>query len=417
MEQLEIAESRSDPRRLRAVHGTGLLDTPSTAALDRLTRLAAKLIDAPATFISLVDTDRDFYVSHSGFGEPLASTRELRGTTFCHYAMVNDGPLLIDDTRAHPVYRHVPTVDSLGVAAYLGIPLKAAGGEVIGSLCAVDFKPRAWTQRERTVMEELAESAMREISLLETIGLHVRKADEAEAARLLAEKAIVSRRDIINSVVHDLREPLNAILLALGPIEAAQTDDRSARPLAIARRQVARMSRLLEDLLDVARIDGGSLHIEREPLDVALLLAEVAADFAMQADTAGIAIEVEVAPGTGSFQGDHARMAQALSNLMSNALKFTPRGGRVRLAARLEGEVLRLEVADSGCGIDTPQLEKVFDPFWQADPARRKGAGLGLHIVRGIVERHGGVVRVRSALGAGTTFELDLPRSSPSRLS
>ncbi len=404
--------ARADPRRLRAVLGTGLLDAPSTAALDRLTRLAAKLIGAPVTFISLVDADRDFYVSHSGFGEPLASTRELRGTTFCHYAMVNDGTLAIEDTRAHPLYRNVPTVESLSIAAYLGVPLKAAGGEVIGSFCAIDFKPRAWTQRDRSVMEELAESAMREISLLETIGLHVRKADEAEAARLLAEKAIVSRRDIINSVVHDLRDPLNAILLTLGPIEAV-TDERAARPLAIARRQVARMGRLLEDLLDVARIDGGSLHIERKPLDVARLFAEVATDFALQADTAGLKIEVDVPPGTGSFQADPERMAQALSNLISNALKFTPRGGRVELAARQDGEMLRLEVADSGRGIEPAQIEKVFDPFWQADPANRKGAGLGLHIVRGIVERHGGVVRVRSALGAGTTFEIDLPRSSP----
>ncbi len=410
--QQEIEDARSDPNRLRAVDQTGLLGTPATAALDRLTRLAAKLIEAPATFISLVDADRDFYVSHSGFGEPLATTRELRGTTFCQYAMVNDGTLAIGDTRADPTYRDVPTVESLGVAAYIGVPMKTAGGDVIGSFCAIDYRPREWTERDRAVMEELAQSAMREITLLETIGVHVRKADEAEIARQVAEKAVAARREIINSVVHDLRDPLNTILLALGPIEALH-DERVARPVAIARRQVGRMARLLEDLLDVARIDAGNMGIETEPIDTRTLLAEVAADFALPAQAAGVSIEVEAADATAHFSADRARITQALSNLVSNALKFTPPGGSVRLIAKQEAEMLRLEIADTGVGIAEAQLAKVFDPFWQAEPANRKGAGLGLHIVRGIVERHGGAIAVRSAVGAGTSFEIRLPLGAP----
>jgi len=406
---LPIEEVRSDPSRLGAVASTGLLDAPPAAALDRLTRLAAKLIDAPATFISLVDADRDYYVSHCGFGEPLATEREMRGTTFCHYAMVSEGPLVIEDVRAHPIYRNVPTVESMGVGAYIGVPMKNAGGEVIGSFCAIDFKPRAWTERDRTVMEELSQSALREITLLETIGLHVRKADEAEVARLVAEKAVHARRDIINSVVHDLRDPLNTILLALGPIEALQIDARVARPLAIAKRQVARMKRLLEDLLDVARIDGGGLRIALEPVAAAPLIAEVAADFAFQADAAGVTLAVETVEGLGNFRGDHARMVQAFSNLMSNALKFTPRGGHVRLSGKRDVGMLRMEVADTGCGIEAAQLANVFDPFWQADPANRKGAGLGLHIVRGIVESHCGRINVQSEVGSGTTFRIEIP--------
>lgn len=404
----EIEDARTDPRRLRAVDQTGLLGTPATAPLDRLTRLAAILIEAPATFISLVDADHDFYVSHSGFGEPLATTRELRGTTFCQYALVNGGTLAISDTRADPVYREVPTVESLGVAAYIGVPMKTAGGEVIGSFCAIDYKAREWTERDRAVMEELAQSAMREITLLETIGVHVRKADESEIARQVAEKAAAARREIIDSVVHDLRDPLNTILLALGPIEALQ-DERVARPVAIARRQVGRMARLLEDLLDVARIDAGNLGIETEPIDTGTLLAEVAADFALPAEAAGVRIEVDAAGGPVHFIGDRVRIAQALSNLMSNALKFTPRGGSVRLAAKGEGAMMRVEIADTGVGIAEAQLTRVFDPFWQADPANRKGAGLGLHIVRGIVERHGGNIAVRSIMGSGTTFLIELP--------
>jgi signal transduction histidine kinase len=405
----EFERARSDPHRLEAVRGTGLLDTPATAALDRLTRLAATLIDAPATFITLVDADRDFYLSNCGFGEPLATVRELRGTTFCHYALVHDGPLVIDDTRAHPVYHKVPTVQSLGVAAYMGVPMKSADGEVIGSFCAIDFKPRAWSPREREVMEELAAAAASEILLLQAIGAHVRRADAAQVEKLAAEQAAATRRDVLNAVSHDLRDPLNTIQMALGPLEAMSGDERVGRFAVIVRRQVARMSRLLEDLLDAARIDGGSLRLEPEPVNLAALVAEVAGDFAMQADAAGVTIRTDVQSNVPSIEGDRARLIQALSNLVSNSLKFTPRGGNVHVTARLVGDTVQLAVADTGCGIEAAQLPRVFDAFWQADAARRMGMGLGLHIVRGIVERHGGAIRVASAVGAGTTFEVDLP--------
>jgi signal transduction histidine kinase len=197
--------------------------------------------------------------------------------------------------------------------------------------------------------------------------------------------------------------------MSLGPLEAMSGDERVGRFAVIVRRQVARMSRLLEDLLDAARIDGGSLRLEPEPVDLAALVAEVAADFAMQADAAGVTIRTDVPSNVPSIEGDRARLIQALSNLVSNSLKFTPRGGNVHVTARLVANTVQLAVADTGCGIEAAQLPRVFDAFWQADAARSMGMGLGLHIVRGIVERHGGAIRVASAVGAGTTFEVDLP--------
>ena len=407
--RISIEAARLSAQRLAAVERTGLLDAPPTAALDRLTRLAASLIDVPATFISLVADKRDFYVSQCGLPEPLATGRELGGETFCHYAIVHDGVLAIEDTRAHPVYRDVATVESLGVAAYLGVPMVAADGQVIGSFCAIDFKPRAWTERDKAVMRELATSALREMALLESIGLHLRMADEAQLARLAAERQAQARRDILHSVSHDLRDPLNTLFLALGGVAATLTDERAAKPLEIARRQVARMRRLIDDLLDVARIDGGKMHVDSKPIEVEPLLAEIAGDFAAQAQAAGVAVAVDVPAGLPPMHADHARVVQVFGNVVSNALRFTPAGGRVTLAARSVDGMMRLQVADTGSGIDPVSLPEIFAPFWQADPSRRQGAGLGLHIVRGIVEAHGGTVRARSRLGHGTTFEIDLP--------
>ena len=153
------------PRRLAAVRATGLLDSTTTGGFDRLTRIGARLLGVPATFISLVDDHRDFYLSHCGFGEPLASERQLTGQTFCHFTIESEAPLVIPDTRAHPVYRSVPTVESLGVAAYLGAPLVLLSGEVIGAFCAIDQVPRPWTELQIQHAVDIASLVVSEIEL------------------------------------------------------------------------------------------------------------------------------------------------------------------------------------------------------------------------------------------------------------
>lgn len=155
----------NDPARVAAVRSTGLLDTPPEPPFDRLVRLAAKLTGAPATFISLVDDQRDFYKACFGFSEELAASREMRGTTFCHYALTSSGPLVIPDTLADPMYSQVPTVSTLGVRAYLGIPLTLANAQTIGSFCAIDFVARSWSSLDIEMMTELATSTLREIEL------------------------------------------------------------------------------------------------------------------------------------------------------------------------------------------------------------------------------------------------------------
>ena len=151
--------------RLAAVRATGLLDTPPTAGFDRITRLGAAALKVPATFISLVEDHRDFYLSHCGFGEPLASERQLTGQTFCHFTVQGERPLIIPDTRADPRYANVPTVSSLGVAAYLGMPLVLLSGEVIGAFCSIDFSPHAWSDSEVLIATDLASLVVSEIEL------------------------------------------------------------------------------------------------------------------------------------------------------------------------------------------------------------------------------------------------------------
>ncbi|MDQ2664753.1 MAG: ATP-binding protein [Gemmatimonadota bacterium] len=160
----EIEAVLRDADRLAAVRATGLLDSEIEAAFDRLTQLAVELVGVAASFISLVDESRDFYKSACGFGEPLATARHLEGPTFCHYTVALAEPLVIPDTRADERYRHLPTVESLGVAAYVGIPL-LFNGQVIGAFCAIDTKPRDWSARDVHVLTELAQLTLSEIEL------------------------------------------------------------------------------------------------------------------------------------------------------------------------------------------------------------------------------------------------------------
>jgi GAF domain-containing protein len=173
----------ANPDRLAALHATGLLDSDVEEVFDRMSRLAARLLDVPSVFVSLVDEDRDFYKSAVGFGEPLASSRQMGGLTFCHFAIQSAAPLVIPDTASDPVYRDVPSVKSLGVAAYLGVPIVIAS-QPIGSFCAIDMKPHAWNERDIEVLTELAASVQREIELRGAL----RRAEELTAQ--ITEQAI-----------------------------------------------------------------------------------------------------------------------------------------------------------------------------------------------------------------------------------
>ncbi len=160
----ELEQARTDPSRVAVVQATGLLDSEVEAAFDRLTRLAVRILGVAASFISLVDENRDFYKSSCGFGQPI---RELSGPTFCHFTVLAGAPIVIPDTRADPRYRDEPTVASLDVAAYVGIPL-LIDGQAIGAFCAIEKQPRAWTEHDVQVLSDLALMALSEIELRAT---------------------------------------------------------------------------------------------------------------------------------------------------------------------------------------------------------------------------------------------------------
>src|SRR5918999_6120674 len=156
----------NDPRRLDALRASGLLDTPSDEAFDRLTRLVTRILGVPIALVTFVDGDRQFFKSCVGLPEPWASKRGTPLThSFCQYVVATGEPLVIDDARQHPTLRQNLAIPDLGVIAYAGIPLTMGDGQTLGSFCAIDTKPRHWTEGDLATLSDLAASAATEVQL------------------------------------------------------------------------------------------------------------------------------------------------------------------------------------------------------------------------------------------------------------
>ncbi|MFW6093517.1 MAG: sensor histidine kinase, partial [Pseudomonadota bacterium] len=209
-------------------------------------------------------------------------------------------------------------------------------------------------------------------------------------------------------VAHDLKNPLGALKLGIQALERDRSESRRAKTRRRLERQVDFLARMVEDLLDATRIEAGQLEIRLEQLDVRDLVTDMAALYRGTAPERPI--EVRVPETAVLVSGDPLRLEQVVSNLFSNALKFSPRGSPMwaEVAAR-NGEVV-VEVTDRGMGIPPDEIDDVFKPFRRRMPDTAPGAGLGLSVVRRIVEAHGGAIEVESEPGAGSTFRVRLPR-------
>jgi PAS domain S-box-containing protein len=224
-------------------------------------------------------------------------------------------------------------------------------------------------------------------------------------------RAVRVREEVVSVVSHDLRNPLGVVraaaeLLLDLPLEEGERNKQAH----IIRRSADRMSRLIGDLLDISRIEAGALVVRPAKEDPREVLEETQDFFRPQTAERGIELEVDVDPATPPLLVDRDRVAQALLNLLDNALKFTPEGGRISLAARPgpEGHVV-IDVSDTGPGVSEEAMAHLFDRFWQDSRHDRTGSGLGLAIVRGIAEAHGGTADVTSRPHEGATFSLVLP--------
>jgi signal transduction histidine kinase len=285
------------------------------------------------------------------------------------------------------------------------VPISAAG-TIMGSMILSVTRPdRRYGADDLALAEEFAHRAA--LALQSARSYH------------LAQAALRSRDEMLAVVAHDLRNPLNTIVmgsdLALEMAPQDSTGRVGIRQFEIIRRTAQHMNRLIQDLLDASRLDSGTLALEKATLKPADLLREANEMLAPLAAQSRIAFQTEPAEDLPTICADRGRLLQVLSNLVGNALKFTPEGGVISVTAVTGDDVTAAErhitftVRDTGCGIPADQLPHIFARGWQARRGDRRGIGLGLAIASGIVQAHGGSIWVESVVGDGSRFMFTVP--------
>ncbi len=303
---------------------------------------------------------------------------------------------------------HLDILTQLAPCSLICVPLTVSG-KVGGALTLVSSESgRRYDRDDLAHAEELARRA----------------ALAVENARLFheASEATRARDEILAVVAHDLRNPLSTILMTCAllldtvpPLTANDPASVERRPLVLMRRAAERMQRLIQDLLDVKRMESGRLGVEPRAELLGAVISEAVDMLRPLADSNGLGLSDEVPQDLPLTMIDPPRIQQVLSNLVGNAIKFTPRGGHVAVRAEAVAGFVRLAVVDSGPGIAADQLPHIFGRFWQAKPTDRRGIGLGLAIAKGIVEAHGGRIWVESQPGMGSTFYFTVPPAGEER--
>jgi signal transduction histidine kinase len=251
-------------------------------------------------------------------------------------------------------------------------------------------------------------------ALAEQLAARVALAVDAAALYQRTRQAVGARDEVLAVVSHDLRNPLSAINMCVSALRESQADPETTHELlGTVRESAALMSRIIQDLLDVASIDAGKLSIERRPQTIAPVLGHAIAMFEAVAIENQITLREDEEPSLPNVVIDAERVLQVLANLLHNACKFTPAGGTVRVRAVTVATSVQISVSDTGPGIPREDLPRVFDRFWHdRRTSKIRSTGLGLAIARGIVEAHGGRIWVESTPGQGSTFTFTLPTSA-----
>jgi len=360
-------------------------------ASDRIRRIVRHRDTSRASFA--MELERDFVPGAASRGVPshVLRTREpllIPHVTDAHYR----------DTSRSP--RHEELLRAMGSHSYMAVPM-VVRGSVLGALTLVSSDPaRTYGPDDLLFAQEISSRAA---MALENSILYQRTV-----------KAVQLRDEFLSAVSHDLRSPLQAIDMAAQTLEAAAagaglSEPRAMRLVGTIRSSSRRMQRLINDLLDLARLEAGRLKLVRASEPIGPLIQELVQSFDPIAAGRSVRLEWSADEGlTASLDRD--RIFQALANLVGNAVKFTPQGGHVTVTARgAEGEVC-IAICDTGPGISPQDVPHLFDRYWQAREGTRSGTGLGLSIAKAMVDAHGGRIEVETSLGHGSCFTVCLPR-------
>lgn len=434
---IEVQDARpllQQERERDTLHAIGLLilqELDHDKIVQAVTDAATQLIGAQfgAFFYNLKDENGESYTRYTIAGVPkehfsqfpLPRATHLFGPTFRGEKAIRSGDIRRDPRYGKMAPHHGMPPGHLPVCSYLAAPVSLGNGEVIGGLFFGHAEPDRFTESHERVVETLAAQAaigLNKAALYQEALYARRRAeqDALEKQRLYEEAAMANeaKDQFLATVSHELRTPLTSILGWAQMLGTGKLDDAMrTRAIGTIERNARMQAQIVEDLLDISRIVNGKMR-----LDVRLFSPQVAVEAATEAlrpaaMAKNIDLQLVIDPLAGPVSGDPERLQQIVWNLLSNAVKFTPKGGRVQLVLSKVASSVEIAVSDNGAGIPADYLPRIFDTFTQVDSTSTRkhgGLGLGLAIVRKLVELHGGTVRAASAgVGKGAVFTVSLP--------
>ncbi|MBD8631411.1 MAG: ATP-binding protein [Massilia sp.] len=395
--------------RLAVLDSFGILDTPPERSFDDVVRLVSELLDAPIAAVNLIARGRQWFKSEIGLG-----TREMPlDNSICRHALLQQEQMIVTDTQNDPRFSCNPlvTVDG-GLRFYAGAVLRTRDGVPLGTLCVLDKKPRpeGLTEQQQFMLTTLAHQVMSQIELRQALA-------EQEALNEALRRADQRKDEFLAMLAHELRNPLAPIVSAATMLSNFELQPSMVQRAAdIIARQAGHMTSLIDDLLDVSRVTRGKVELEFVELDLKDVLADAVEQVRPLIEKHGHRLVQEAAPTPALVVGDRKRLVQVMTNLLSNAAKYTLEGGRIEVRMATRGALIDLTIRDDGIGMSPELIASAFDLFAQGTRGLDRsqgGLGIGLALVRSLLKLHGGEVTAASdGPGCGSTFRVTLPLSS-----
>ncbi len=388
----------NEAERQRWLDELNILDTLEEQAYDDLTFLAAHICQTPIALVSLVDRDRQWFKSHHG----LPARETPRDVAFCAHAILEDRTFIVDDSFKDERFRDNPLATGAPhVHFYAGAPLIVRRNIRVGTLCVIDDHARTLSDMQRQALEAISRQV---VALLE-LRLQVQELNRLDR----------TKDEFISMVNHELRTPLTSIYGALSLLRnqvSGTIPEPALQMLDVAYRNGERLLNIVNDILDVSKLDSGNMVMHIAAIDLPTFLHKAVDLNRPYCEGFGCRIELR-APGDGSVQatGDERRLLQVMSNLISNAAKFSHAGDTIEVYWRGEAGRVEIGVTDHGPGIAADKQKDLFAKFRQLGTNsndKAPGTGLGLSICKLIIEQHGGTISCESVPGVQTTFRFAL---------
>jgi len=395
--------------RLAVLDSFGILDTPPERSFDDVVRLVSQLLDAPIAAVNLIARGRQWFKSEIGLG-----TREMPlNHSICRHALLEQEQMIVPDTQDDPRFSCNPLVTADGgLRFYAGAVLRTRDGVPLGTLCVLDKKPRpeGLTEQQQFMLTTMAHQVMSQIELRQALA-------EQEALNEALRRADQRKDEFLAMLAHELRNPLAPIVSAATMLSNFELQPSMVQRAAdIIARQAGHMTSLIDDLLDVSRVTRGKVELEFVELDLKDVLADAVEQVRPLIEKHGHRLVQEAMPAPALVVGDRKRLVQVMTNLLSNAAKYTLEGGRIEVRLATRGASIDVTIRDDGIGMSPELIASAFDLFSQGTRGLDRsqgGLGIGLALVRSLLKLHGGEVTAASdGPGCGSTFRVTLPLSA-----